>query len=52
MNMKRRLASFVAFFIVLVCLSAYPAAGLAYGEESIMSQVNAEKTVGAFDFES
>ena len=51
MNMKRRLASFVAFFIVLVCLSAYPAAGLAYGEESIMSQVNAEKTVGAFDFE-
>ena len=52
MNMKRRLASFVAFFIVLVCLSAYPAAGLAYGEESMMSQVNAEKTVGAFDFES
>ena len=52
MNMKRRLVSFVAFFIVLVCLSAYPAAGLAYGEESIMSQVNAEKTVGAFDFES
>ena len=52
MNMKRRLASFVAFFIVLVCLSAYPAAGLADGEESMMSQVNAEKTVGAFDFES
>ena len=52
MNMKRRLASFVAFFIILVCLSAYPAAGLAYGEESMMSQVNAEKTVGAFDFES
>ena len=52
MNMKRRLASFVAFFIVLVCLSAYPAAGLAYGEESMMSQVNAEKTVGVFDFES
>ena len=52
MNMKRRLVSFVAFFIVLVCLSAYPAAGLAYGEESMMSQVNAEKTVGAFDFES
>ena len=52
MNMKRRLASFVAFFIVLVCLSAYPAAGLAYGEESMMSQVNAEKTVGTFDFES
>ena len=50
--MKRRLASFVAFFIVLVCLSAYPAAGLADGEESMMSQVNAEKTVGAFDFES
>ena len=52
MNMKRRLVSFVAFFIVLVCLSAYPAAGLADGEESMMSQVNAEKTVGAFDFES
>ena len=52
MNMKRRLASFVAFFIVLVCLSAYPAAGQADGEESMMSQVNAEKTVGAFDFES
>ena len=52
MNMKRRLASFVAFLIVLVCLSAYPAAGLADGEESMMSQVNAEKTVGAFDFES
>ena len=52
MNMKRRLASFVAFFIVLVCLSAYPAAGHADGEESMMSQVNAEKTVGAFDFES
>ena len=52
MNMKRRLASFVAFFIVLVCLSAYPAAGLADGEESMMSQVNAEKTVGVFDFES
>ena len=52
MNMKRRLASFVAFFIVLVCLSAYPAAGLADGEESMMNQVNAEKTVGAFDFES
>ena len=52
MNMKRRLALFVAFFIVLVCLSAYPAAGLADGEESMMSQVNAEKTVGAFDFES
>ena len=52
MNMKRRLASFVAFFIVLVCLSAYPAAGLADGEGSMMSQVNAEKTVGAFDFES
>ena len=52
MNMKRRLASFVAFFIVLVCLSAYPAAGLADGEESMMSQVNTEKTVGAFDFES
>ena len=52
MNMKRRLASFVAFFIILVCLSAYPAAGLADGEESMMSQVNAEKTVGAFDFES
>ena len=52
MNMKRRLASFVAFFIVLVCLSAYPAAGQADGEESMMSQVNAEKTVVAFDFES
>ena len=52
MKMKRRLASFVAFFIVLVCLSAYPAAGLADGEESMMNQVNAEKTVGAFDFES
>ena len=52
MNMKRRLASFVAFFIILVCLSAYPAAGLADGEESMMSQVNAEKTVGVFDFES
>ena len=52
MNMKRRLASFVAFLIVIVCLSAYPAAGLADGEESMMSQVNAEKTVGAFDFES
>ena len=52
MNMKRRLASFVAFFIVIVCLSAYPAAGQADGEESMMSQVNAEKTVGAFDFES
>ena len=52
MNMKRRLASFVAFLIVLICLSAYPAAGLADGEESMMSQVNAEKTVGAFDFES
>ena len=52
MNMKRRLASFVAFFIVLVCLSAYPVAGLADGKESMMSQVNAEKTVGAFDFES
>ena len=52
MKMKRRFASFVAFFIVLVCLSAYPAAGLAYGEESMMSQVNAEKTVGVFDFES
>ena len=52
MNMKRRLASFVAFFIILVCLSAYPAAGQADGEESMMSQVNAEKTVGAFDFES
>ena len=52
MNMKRRLASFVAFFIILVCLSAYPAAGLADGEESMMNQVNAEKTVGAFDFES
>ena len=52
MNMKRRLASFVAFFIVLVCLSAYPAAGLADGEESMMSQVNTEKTMGAFDFES
>ena len=52
MNMKRRLVSFVAFFIVLVCLSAYPAAGQADGEESMMSQVNAEKTVGAFDFES
>ena len=51
MNMKRRLASFVAFLIVLICLSAYPAAGLADGEESMMSQVNAEKTVGAFDFE-
>ena len=52
MSMKRRLASFVAFLIVLVCLSAYPAAGQADGEESMMSQVNAEKTVGAFDFES
>ena len=52
MKMKRRFASFVAFFIVLVCLSAYPAAGLADGEESMMSQVNAEKTVGVFDFES
>ena len=52
MNMKRRLASFVAFFIILVCLSAYPAAGLADEEGSMMSQVNAEKTVGAFDFES
>ena len=52
MNMKRRLASFVAFLIVLICLSAYPAAGLADGEESMMSQVNAEKTVVAFDFES
>ena len=51
MKMKRRFASFVAFFIVLVCLSAYPAAGQADGEESMMSQVNAEKTVGAFDFE-
>ena len=52
MNMKRRLASFVAFLIVLICLSAYPAAGQADGEESMMSQVNAEKTVVAFDFES
>ena len=52
MNMKRRFASFVAFFIVLVCLSVYPAAGQANGDESMMSQTNAEKTVGAFDFES
>ena len=52
MNRKKRLAVFVAFTLILICLSACQAAEADGGEESMVSQTNVDGPAGVFDFEN
>ena len=52
MNRKKRLAVFVAFTLILICLSACQAAEADGGEESMVSQTNVDRPAGVFDFEN
>ena len=52
MNRKKRLAVFVAFTLILICLSACQAAEADGAEESMVSQTNVDRPAGVFDFEN